>query len=45
MLKKYLVPAIGIAAFIIGGIITREKTLEGIETLEKFFSKKSDTPD
>ena len=43
-MKKYLIPVLGVVAFIIGGIIAREKTIDGIETLEKFFNKKSNTP-
>lgn len=37
--KKYLVPTLGAAAFFLGGLITRAKTLDSIETLEKrYFS-------
>ena len=43
-MKQKIVPLIGIAAFIIGGLIVRQKTLDGIETLEKTFAKKSDPP-
>jgi hypothetical protein len=43
-MKKYLVPLIGAAAFVIGGLIVRQKTLDGIDTLERTFSKKSDAP-
>lgn len=43
-MKKYLVPALGIAAFVIGGIVAREKAIEVVETLEKTFSKKPSTP-
>jgi hypothetical protein len=39
-MKKYLAPAIGVAAFVIGGIIARDKTFEAMDTLEKFFSTK-----
>lgn len=39
-MKKYLVPAIGALAFVIGGLIAREKTLDGIETLENKYGKK-----
>lgn len=39
MYRKYFVPGLGILAFIVGGIITREKTLEGLETVENFFDK------
>lgn len=43
-MRKYLVPALGAIAFVVGGLIARQKTFEGIETLEKIFSKKSDAP-
>lgn len=33
--KKYLIGAVGVAAFIFGGFVTRAKTLDGIEVLEK----------
>jgi hypothetical protein len=39
-MKKHFIAALGIGAFVIGGIIAREKTLEMAETLEKVFSKK-----
>ena len=39
-MRKYLYPAIGIAAFVIGGLLARSKTLDGLETLEKTFGKK-----
>lgn len=38
--KKYLIPAIGGVAFVIGGLIARSKTLDGIETLENSFAKR-----
>ena len=41
-MKKYLVPTLGAVAFVIGGLIARQKTLEGIETLEKTFNKKTE---
>lgn len=41
MLQKYLVPAIGVGAFIIGGLIAQEKALEAAETIRKAFEKKS----
>lgn len=41
--RKYLVPAIGVAAFVIGGIVTRDKALDVVETLEKTFDKKKPT--
>jgi hypothetical protein len=39
-IKKYLVPAIGGVAFVIGGLLARSKTLDGIETLENSFAKR-----
>lgn len=39
MYRKYFVPALGIAAGIVGFIITREKALDGLETVEHFFDK------
>lgn len=42
-IKKYLVPAVGVAAFVIGGIVTRDKALDVMETLEKTFDKKKPT--
>lgn len=41
-MKKYIMPAIGVAAFIIGGLVTRTKALEMAETLERTFHKKDD---
>ncbi len=43
-MKKYIVPVIGAVAFVIGGIIARDKTLDGIETLEKHFDRKPKPP-
>lgn len=37
--KKYLYPAIGAAAFVIGGIVARAKAYEVMETVEKTFDK------
>ena len=39
MNKSYLYTVIGVAAFIVGGIVTREKALDMAETVEKFFEK------
>lgn len=41
-MKKYFVTIIGAAAFVIGGIITRNKALEGLDILEHALTKKSD---
>lgn len=35
MFQKYIVPAIGIGAFIVGGIVVREKAIEVVGVLEK----------
>jgi hypothetical protein len=37
-MKKYLYPAIGAIAFVVGGILVRQKTLENLEVIENFFS-------
>jgi hypothetical protein len=42
MFEKYIVPAIGVGAFIIGGLIAREKATEIVGVVQKAFS--SDTP-
>ena len=34
-MKNFFVPAIGAAAFVIGGIITRQKAFEAVDVLEK----------
>jgi len=39
-MKKYIKPAIGVAAFVIGGIVAREKALDIADTLQDAFSKK-----
>lgn len=39
MFKKYIVPALGVGAFIVGGIVAREKALEVVETIQKSLSK------
>lgn len=41
MFEKYIVPAIGVGAFIVGGIIAREKAVEVTVVLQKFFTKTS----
>lgn len=38
--RDYVYSAIGIAAFVIGGIITRATALENAEKVEDFFRKK-----
>lgn len=38
-MKKNIFQIIGAAAFIIGGIVTREKAMEAAEVLDKKFSK------
>lgn len=39
-MKKYIMPVVGVAAFIVGGLVAREKALDIAETLETVFSKK-----
>lgn len=41
MFEKYIVPAIGIGAFIIGGLVAQEKAVEVVGTVKKAFEKKS----
>jgi hypothetical protein len=43
-MRKYVVPTIGAAAFIIGGLITRAKALDGIEILETKYLNKTPEP-
>lgn len=38
MLKKYIYPVIGVAAFVIGGIVAREKAIEIAGVVEKSFN-------
>ena len=38
MFQKYIVPALGIGAFIVGGIVAREKSIEIIGVIENAFS-------
>lgn len=40
MFQKYIVPAIGVGAFIVGGLIAREKTFELVDTIQKALSSK-----
>ena len=42
--KKYAYPVIGVIAFVVGGLIARDKTLDGLETLEKIFNRPEKTP-
>lgn len=43
-MNKHVLTALGVVAFIAGGIITREKAIESVEILEKFFDKKTTPP-
>lgn len=43
-MKKYLVPAIGVAAFVIGGLVAREKAIEIVDVLENTFTKNKPVP-
>ena len=38
-MKKYIKPVIGVAAFVIGGLIAREKAVDGVDTLDHFFGR------
>lgn len=40
-LKKYIAPTVGVAAFVLGGLIARSKALDAVEVLEKTFTKKT----
>lgn len=40
--RKVLHGVIGVAAFIVGGIMAREKAIEAAETVEDFFSPKEE---
>lgn len=42
--RNVLYGVIGVAAFIVGGIVTRDKALEAAETVERFFSKEDPEP-
>ena len=44
-MKKYIVPAIGVVAFVIGGLVAREQVLEAADVLEKKFGKNQSTPE
>lgn len=35
MFEKYIVPAIGVGAFIIGGLVVREKAFDVVEIVQK----------
>jgi len=43
MFQKYIVPAIGIGAFIVGGIVAREKAQEVVEIVQKSMSNTPST--
>lgn len=38
--RKTLYGIIGVAAFVVGGIVARQKAIETAETVESFFAKK-----
>jgi len=38
MFQKYIVPAIGVGAFIVGGIVAREKAVEVVGIIQKSMS-------
>lgn len=39
MFQKYLVPAIGVAAFVVGGLVAREKAVEVVGIVRKSLSE------
>lgn len=41
MFQKYIVPAIGVGAFIVGGLVAREKAVEVVGIVTKALSKTS----
>ena len=41
MFEKYIVPAIGVGAFIIGGLVAREKAVEVAGVVRSTFSNTS----
>lgn len=41
MFQKYIVPVIGVGAFIVGGLVAQEKALEVVGTISKALNKKS----
>ena len=43
--KSYIKPAIGIAAFVIGGLLARGKAEEAVDSLSKAFAMSNDSSD
>jgi hypothetical protein len=41
MFQKYIVPAIGVGAFIVGGLVAREKAVEVVDIVTKALTKVS----
>ena len=41
MLHKYIYPVIGVAAFVVGGLVAREKAIEIAGIVEKSFNGNS----
>lgn len=39
MFQKYIVPALGVGAFIVGGLVAREKAIEVVATVTKVLAK------
>jgi len=39
MFKTYFYPVLGVAAFVIGGLVAREKAIEIVEIVEKSFNR------
>ena len=43
MFQRYIVPALGVGAFIVGGLVAREKALEVTEIVVKALTNKKFT--
>lgn len=39
MFQKYVLPAIGVAAFVVGGLVAREKAVEVVGIVQKSLSE------
>lgn len=44
MLRKWIYPAIGVAAFVVGGLVAREKAIEIAGIVEKSFTDNDSMP-
>ena len=43
-IRKYLIPTVGAVAFVVGGLLSRNKAMEAAETLDEMFTKKKSAP-